>query len=196
MKLDFSTGQNTIKHGTGADMNKQIFLVGFRAVGKTTVGKELARRLGWRFVDMDESIIQRYGCSIREIVEKHGWDGFRKTENEVLQDLADDDKCVVATGGGAILHQKTWERIRPSAGVIWLSASLATHAARLGKDAATADNRPSLTGAGIIDEIAPILAERTPLYKKTAHLEIATDSGSVEGVLEEIMKFCKVDPIL
>ena len=175
-------------------MKKQIFLVGFRAVGKTTVGKELARLLGFQFVDTDELIVNRYGCSIADIVKESGWEAFRASENEVLLDLKGGSEQVIATGGGAILHQKTWEKIIPTACIIWLSATIATHAHRLSQDAASCENRPSLTGEHILAEISPILTERTPLYRKVAQLEIATDKKSVQEIVQEIAAFYADQP--
>lgn len=167
-------------------MIDKIFLIGFRAVGKTTVGRCLAERLGYQFLDTDELIGRQAGSSVQEIVDRLGWDHFRCLEDEALLTAAQGRARVVATGGGAILHRQTWARIGGEGMVVWLKADLAELTRRLQGDPCTACLRPSLGGGDIYAELAEILAVRTPLYKQTADLEIDTSQLAVAEIVENI----------
>ena len=89
-------------------MLKQIILIGYRATGKTTVGKHLAAKLGLCFFDMDHELEKRYGQSIATLVAAHGWPYFRGLEKEMLTELIGNSDRVISTGGGVILHQDIW----------------------------------------------------------------------------------------
>ena len=155
----------------------KIILTGYRACGKSVVGRLLAQRLQFDFLDMDKEIELREGCSISEMVAAHGWPYFRERERQLLEELVDRERLVVATGGGAIMHEDAWQKLQATSLVVWLQAETAIIAARLAGDAATAGQRPSLTGDSITQEIETVLAERTPLYEKGSHL--AVDTGSL-----------------
>src|SRR5262245_51897574 len=89
-----------------------IFLIGYRGSGKSTVGRVLAGRLGWEFIDADAVLEERYGNTIREIFAAEGETGFRNKESAVLADLCTRAKTVIATGGGVILRQENRARIK------------------------------------------------------------------------------------
>lgn len=163
-----------------------IFLIGFRAVGKTTVGEKLADRLGCCFLDTDRIICQRKGVSIETIVRDEGWKEFRRLENEALAELAGRGGCVVATGGGAILHREAWRLLRQNSLVVWLTAPPEILLARFRQDEGSGANRPSLTGGDISDELRGILAEREPLYRETAHLAIDTSEIGTDEIVNKI----------
>ena len=169
-------------------MDYPIFLVGFRAVGKTTVGKALALKMGFDFLDTDRLVCQKNGCSIGAIVKEEGWKGFRSLEEEVLQSLVGCTKCVVASGGGAVLHQRPWEQLRKRSLIVWLSAPPEVLFGRLRHDAGSDENRPSLTGRNTYSELIDILRQREPLYSKTAHLEIAAGGRHVSEIVEIIQQ--------
>lgn len=164
-------------------MIEHIFLIGYRAAGKTTIGKPLADRLGFEFLDTDQLICRNRSCQIHDIVAAEGWDGFRKYEFEALVEAAEGRNRVVATGGGAILHRQFWKSIGDTSFVVWLSADLATLVERLKLSVSENTARPSLTGKAIHAEIEDVLAERTPLYRKCADLEVDTGKvGTIEAV--------------
>lgn len=162
----------------------KIILTGYRACGKSLVGRLLAAHFAIDFLDMDKEIETREGCTISELVARHGWPYFRQREEQLLAELTERDRLVVATGGGAIMHQETWQRLQATGLVVWLRADTATIAARLAGDAATAGQRPSLTGAAVCQEIETVLEERTPLYEKGSHLAIDTGSKTPEEIVE------------
>ncbi len=82
-----------------------VFLIGYRCTGKSSVGKSLATRLGWPFIDTDSLLVSESGISIKEIVETHGWEIFRKMEHAVVKQVCIVDRRVVATGGGVVLNE-------------------------------------------------------------------------------------------
>ena len=98
-----------------------IFLVGFMASGKTTVGAALAARLDRRFVDLDELIVARAGCSIAELIAREGEERFRQLETEVLREAAN-DSAVIAPGGGAITRHENRELMTNAGVMVWLDA--------------------------------------------------------------------------
>ena len=153
-----------------------VVLTGFRATGKTAVGRILAELLGYRFIDTDEVITSRLGCSIAESVERDGWQPFRDLEQEVLKELAREKNAVIATGGGAVLHRDTWQQLHNQAFVIWLRADIATILSRLGTDKKTAMQRPSLSGQDQKTEIVALLAEREPMYRAGSDMVIDTEN--------------------
>lgn len=166
---------------------KKIILTGYRATGKTTVGKYLADQLGFNFIDTDQEIESGYGAPISQIVASHGWDHFRKLEKELLERLVSAGDHVIATGGGAIMHQETWQKLRESSFVVWLTADTETICRRLASHSATSSQRPSLTGMDIIEEVESVLAERCPLYEAGADIKIQSEKP-VPIVTEEIIK--------
>ncbi len=174
------------KHQTKSH-RKNIILTGYRAVGKTSVGKILARRLGMDFIDTDQEIVRREGREIKEIVGKDGWDYFRAREGELLVELAAGDGLVIATGGGAITHE-CWPRLLASGLVIWLIADEKTICRRLTADDNTVTQRPSLTGKTILAEVSEVLAVRKPLYRQGSHIIVDTARLDITSIVEKIIK--------
>ncbi len=153
-----------------------VVLTGFRATGKTAVGMILADLLGYRFIDTDEEIGNRLGCSITESVSRHGWQPFRDFEREVLNGLAGGEKTVVATGGGSILHRGAWQQLHNKAFVVWLRADVVTIVSRLLADEKTVMQRPSLSGQDLETEIPALLGEREPLYLAGSDMVVDTEN--------------------
>lgn len=166
------------------------FLIGARAVGKTTVGKALAHRLGRAFHDTDELITSRAGLTIKEMVSRYGWDYFRDLEKRVLAEVTLMPAAVIATGGGAIMHRHQWHKIRHCGHlVIWLAAPVAVLRRRLADDGNTGAMRPSLTGGDAGDELAAVVAERTPLYSQTADLRVDVALLDTERIVADIVSY-------
>ena len=176
------------------NMYNLIILIGYRGVGKTTIGKKLADTLGYDFCDTDKEIVQLKKQEIAAIVEKEGWQEFRKLEKKVLQSLRERRQTVAATGGGAVLHQSEWEYLRKDAVVIWLTAESEILLNRIRNDDAGRAQRPSLTGGDVIAEIDQVLRERTPLYKKIAHFQIDTGKFTVAQSVRQIQNLVEATP--
>ncbi len=166
---------------------KKVILTGYRATGKTTVGKLVAGRLGLDFYDMDKVIEERQGCTVAEIVADGGWQKFRRLENQLLAEMAGLENGVISTGGGAVQHRENWQRLMQTGLVVWLTADRSTICGRLTADAVTDAQRPALTAGTTLDELTEVLAEREPLYRQGSHLEIDTTEKSAEEISADII---------
>ncbi|OCG03924.1 shikimate kinase AroL [Gilliamella sp. wkB112] len=168
-------------------MNETIFLVGARAAGKTTMGKMLANKLSFSFIDTDCHLLETTQKTVAEIVEKEGWEGFRARESQILVDTTKPNR-VIATGGGMVLAEHNRNFMKQNGTVIFLSAPAATLAARLMKDPNIAQ-RPSLTGLSIVDEMEKVLADRLPLYHDAAHyvVDVNQDENLILAQIIELL---------
>lgn len=167
--------------------NTKIILTGYRATGKTSLGRILADRLLFLFIDTDLEIEKQQGSSINEIVAKEGWNFFRTLERDYLSSLVKRENLVIAPGGGAIMHQEVWDELMKTSLVIWLQADIHTINKRLSADLLSASQRPALTqNSDMLKEIAIVLAEREPLYRKGSHHAISTERP-IERIVEEIL---------
>ncbi|AIH03673.1 MULTISPECIES: shikimate kinase [Thermodesulfobacterium] len=169
----------------------KVLLIGFRAVGKTTVGRLLSRALNWDFIDTDQEVQNISGKTIKEIVETEGWETFRRIEKEVLVRLVDRKKIVIALGGGGILHQQEIKALKSKALVVWLKASPETIIERMLKDEKTLKERPKLTSEDLTSEVLQVLKLREPLYREFADLSIDTEQKSPKEILDLILKQLK-----
>jgi shikimate kinase len=165
-----------------------IFLIGYRCTGKTTVGRSLAKRLGWSFVDTDVQLIKEQGQKISEIVNTKGWASFRKMENLVIQCMCERDRHVVATGGGVVLDEENVKRMKDSGVLVWLRANINTIGNRMAKDPSTRDFRPALTSKGPVEEIKETLILRNAYYEKAKDFVVDTDLIGVEVVCDAILR--------
>lgn len=169
-----------------------IALIGFRATGKSNIGKGLAASLQREFVDMDDQLTKYFGQNIQEWVQAHGWESFREAEARLLKDLAGWKDLIVATGGGVIEREDNRAILKKHFYVVWLKACPETvHARLLGDCEVTSANRPSLTELPLEEEIAHLLQVRSPLYEETADMDLATDNASVAELIEQILKFVR-----
>ncbi len=163
-----------------------IVLIGYRASGKTSVGRRIAELLGRSFYDSDELIESRTGKTIPSIVAEGGWPAFRAIEKEYIRALSGMDEAIIAVGGGAVLDPENVEVLKSNGRVVWLNASAETIRERLIRDKAGLANRPALTGAGTLEEIGPVMEERNAAYRAAADLVIDVSSRTVETLAREI----------
>jgi shikimate kinase len=152
-----------------------IFLIGYRCTGKTSVGRLLAATLQWPFVDTDQAIVGEQGRSIKAIVSDEGWDRFRLLEKKMLSAVCGNRMQVVATGGGIVLDPANVALMKQHGTVVWLKANVETIYNRMLKDVATDQNRPALTRKKLRREIEDTLDERESLYIGAGDIEIETD---------------------
>jgi shikimate kinase len=164
-----------------------VYLVGLMGAGKTTVGKALARRLAYRFVDVDQEIEARTGVSVRTIFEIEGEEGFRRREAQVIADLAGVKGHVVATGGGAVLLPENRRNLQASGFVIYLNVPLATLYERTRHDR----KRPLLQVSDPRQKLRELYAQRDPLYREIANLIISGSRITVQSVLQLLSKEMK-----
>ena len=166
-----------------------LFLIGYRGSGKTTVGRIVADRLGWDFIDADAVLEERYGQTIREIFAAEGEAGFRDKETAVLADLCGRTNTVIATGGGIVLREQNRQRLKQHGFVAWLTADPPTLLARIQSDPTTAERRPALAGGGLA-EVERLLAVREPLYRACADVVVPAGALSPEQAADAILAAC------
>src|SRR5258707_496267 len=165
-----------------------IALIGYRGTGKTTVARQLARSLGWDWIDADVEVELAAGKSIAAIFADDGEPAFRDREAIVLADLIQRDHTILALGGGVVLRPANRTLVRQAGRVVWLTATPETIAERMAADATTSSRRPNLTAAGGLDEIRRLLNERSPLYRQCCDLEIDTEAKAPAEVAAEILE--------
>lgn len=162
---------------------ENIFLVGLMGAGKSTVGRILARRLSKRFVDTDHEIEKRNGVPIPVIFEIEGEEGFRRREQELLADLAQEQGLVLSTGGGIVLKSENREVLRNHGFVVYLNARPELLADRTKHDR----SRPLLNVEDPLTRLRELHAVRDPLYREVAHAVVETGRGAPQQVVQAIL---------
>lgn len=155
--------------------------------GKTTIGRQLARRLGKNFIDSDREIEERTGATIPLIFELEGEHGFRDREQAVLDDITRHDNIILATGGGAILRAENREYLKSRGTVIYLHANIEHLLRRTSKD----KNRPLLQTDNPRQKLLDLMKDRDPLYRETANIIVETNDRSVRSVVNFLVKRLK-----
>ncbi len=163
--------------------NKTIVLVGLMGVGKTTVGRRLAKRLGMGFVDSDHEIELAAGMSVGDIFDTYGEEDFRSGERRVIARLLDGKPQVVATGGGAFINAKTRAMIKSAGLSIWLDADIDVLVERTSRR----DTRPLLKQGDPETILRKLAEERAPLYAE-ADLKVTSSVGPHEKVVDHMLK--------
>jgi shikimate kinase len=158
-------------------------LVGMPGSGKSTVGRQLSRRLRLPFFDSDHVIEQRLGCSISDYFAQHGEAAFREVEEQVLAELAQGATSVVATGGGAVLREANRLRLRAAGQVVYLRSTPDELFRRLRHDR----QRPLLQVANPLGRLRELYAQRDPLYREAAHFTVETGRPSVPALVNMIV---------
>ena len=161
-----------------------IYLIGMMGSGKSVTGKKLAALLGCSFMDLDEVVQKRAGCSITEIFIKKGESHFRDLERELLKEAASKDKHVVATGGGVVLSDENSRKMRGTGKVVYLETSLET----LWNRVQAKRERPLLAGDQPKETLKNILSKRKALYEKASDFRVPTDGQTDEAVARQILK--------
>ena len=160
-----------------------IFLVGPMGAGKTSVGKQLAKALKRDFLDSDKEIEDRTGVSIPTIFDIEGESGFRSREQQIIDELTQCDKLVLATGGGAVLNKDNQKALQSRGIVFYLNASIDQLYQRTHRDR----NRPLLQTDNPKQKITELLEIRDPIYRSVADFVIETDGQSVRNVVDDIL---------
>lgn len=149
-----------------------LALVGPMGAGKTSLGRQLARRLGLEFVDADARLEEQAGASVAMIFELEGEAGFREREQRLLGDLLQGQGRLLATGGGAVLSAATRQALRERAFVVWLKVDIEHQLARLARDT----TRPLLAQGDRRQTLEALARARDPLYGEVADLEFSADA--------------------
>jgi shikimate kinase len=162
--------------------SQNIALIGFMAVGKSAVGRNVARKLHRRFVDLDAVIEKKQGRKVREIFDSEGEGYFRRLEKQTLREVLNENRQVIATGGGVILDPDNLQLLREKCLLIGLSASPDVLLSRVGKGA----KRPLLKGTDLRARIEELLEQRQSGYAQ-AHATVDTGGLSIEQVVERVL---------
>jgi shikimate kinase len=164
-------------------INRSIVLVGMMGVGKTSIGRRLAARIDFGFVDADEEIERAAGMTIAEIFEKFGEAYFRDGERRVIARLMEGPPKVIATGGGAFINEETRTLILERALSIWLDADIKVLADRVSRR----DHRPLLKNRDPVEVLTELGKVRNPLYA-AANIHVRSDASPHARTVENILK--------
>lgn len=163
---------------------RNIYLVGLMGAGKTTVGRQLAKRLGRTFYDSDHEIVARTGVPIPTIFEIEGEDGFRRREAQAITELSSEDNIVLATGGGVILNPENRRRLHDTGWVVYLNVPPALLYERTRHDR----NRPLLQVADPLARLEELYTIRDPLYRETAHFVVNGTHLVASGIVQNLLR--------
>ncbi len=162
---------------------KRVVLVGPMGAGKSTIGRLLARELGYRFLDSDRIIEERCGANIPWIFDVEGEDGFRQRETAMLDELSGETGTVLATGGGAVMRAENHGLLKKNAVVVYLKTSIDQQVERTRKDR----NRPLLQNDDPEGVLRRLFAIRDPLYTELADIVMFTDRKSPRLVVRQLV---------
>jgi len=160
-----------------------VALVGLPGSGKSTVGRQLARRLGRPFIDTDQVIEQRVGLSIREYFEREGEESFRDLEQSVIDELTLGEPCVLSTGGGSVLRLVNRQHLKQRTQAVYLHSAPEEVFRRLKHDR----NRPLLQVPDPLARLRELYALRDPLYRESARFVVETGRPSVAALVNMVV---------
>jgi shikimate kinase len=160
-----------------------VYLIGMMGSGKSTVGKLLAEKLHYRFLDTDSIIETISHKTINQIFAQEGEDSFRKLESDILREVSAYTRTVVATGGGVILSQDNWSHLRDGM-VIWLDVPVDVLVKRLTGD----DTRPLLSQEDLTAKLTDLLQQRKSLYRQGDITLSINDNDTPEDIVEKLLK--------
>jgi len=161
---------------------RNIILCGFMATGKSSVGKRLAAKLHYRFLDMDSLIEEETGMTIPQIFSTQGEPAFRALESRMVERIAGWSGYVVATGGGTIVNPQNLETLKRCGVVISLTADIRTILLRSGKG----DTRPLLQGENKSERIRQLMKQREPFYAQ-ADIVLDTSTLNINQVVRRLV---------
>jgi len=178
----------SIPHGSAiAGDAPHVLLVGMMGAGKTTVGRLVSARLGWRYADSDDEVSMMTGRTVKELFDSGGEAAFRSFESRALaMAVSGDDPAVVSVAGGAVLDPANRALLRSAGTVVWLRAAPATLAARV-QGAEERSHRP-LLGSDPATVIERLDAERRPLYAELADMVIDVDALAPDEIADRVME--------
>lgn len=162
---------------------KRVVFVGPMGAGKSTIGRMLAKEIGYRFLDSDRIIEERCGANIPWIFDVEGENGFRQRETAMLHELSVESQTVLATGGGAVMRPENYAALKQDAMVVYLKTSLEQQIERTRKDR----NRPLLQADNPEEILKHLFALRDPLYTQLADIIMHTDRKSPRLVVRQLV---------
>lgn len=160
---------------------KSVFLIGMMASGKSTIGRALAKKLGWDYYDVDKYVEEKTGVTVAEIFETEGEIGFRRRETEAMAYLTSLPRVVVSMGGGAPMFEVN-RKLLARGLVIQLVVTVSDVIERTEHDR----SRPLLSGSDKINRVRQILLDRGPTYDAVSDIRISTTRKNPNLILEEL----------
>ncbi len=173
-----------------------VVLIGFRAAGKSAVGRRVAEQLGWPFLDTDLKVEACTGRTIAQIFEEEGEAGFRKKEGHVVREATASDRTVIAVGGGAIQNPENAVALSGNGYIVLLTASVAAIEKRMQLDTTSLTSRPALTGFNPLEEVEHMLAARNTAYRELCDVTVDTTEKTLEQVTQEVMDRIRALPAM
>jgi shikimate kinase len=171
-------------------MKTNIALIGFMGTGKSAIGRVLAAKLGWRFVEIDQLIEEMAGKSIPEIFQQNGEIAFRELEIKATKKVAQGKRQVIACGGGMVLNKINVDRLRETSRMVYLRASLRKILERTSRDR---NERPLLDVPDPAKRSQELLDFRKPFYERAADVMINTSRLSIDRIADLIINRLKED---
>ena len=175
--------EKSIQYINSKLLNKPIIIVGMMGVGKSAIGRIVAKSLNRNFYDIDENIEKKYNMRIYEIFEKYGENKFRDIEHKEIKNIDKNSNIIIATGGGAFIYERNYNILNRIGLTIWLNAASSIIIERLKKNK---NNRPLLKNEKIDTYINNLLEKRRPLYAK-AHITINSQKISKTKMKNKIL---------
>ena len=166
---------------------KNIIFVGLMGSGKTTIGKHISKALEMDFLDTDHAIEAKTGVNIATIFELEGEEGFRLREQNLLMDIIDQQKMVIATGGGIVLREKNRQLLQQLGRVVYLRSNLKDLILRLKDD----NTRPLIQNVDLAKKFNDLIKEREPLYMEIADFIINTNNKKINEIKKELLELLK-----
>lgn len=177
--------EQRITEGAASDRGHRIALVGLRGAGKTTLGRMLAKRLGWPFVEIHRVIEQDYGASVSMLIDMSGVSAFRRYERAALEKvIAENDRVVIATAGGIVSNPETYTLLLRRTNTVWVKAAPQEHMSRV---IAQGDFRPMAENRAAMADLVAILEARSADYAQS-RAQLDTAGETAEQSLSKLMK--------
>jgi XRE family aerobic/anaerobic benzoate catabolism transcriptional regulator len=177
--------EDLVREAPALPRRDRIALVGLRGAGKSSLGEKLAADLDLPFIELDREIEREAGTTLPELFGMYGQEGYRRFERRALERvLADNPRCVIATGGSIVTADETYARLLASCFTVWLKADPEEHMARV---IAQGDMRPIRGHAAAMDDLKQLLIERNHLYGK-ADVSVDTAGHTLRQSLAELKK--------
>lgn len=161
-----------------------LYFIGYRGTGKTTLAKTLSRRTGSPYADTDAMVVEREKKSVPDIFRDNGEGYFRGLEKQALQEASRMNGAMVSTGGGIVLAEENRKLMRSTGKCVYLRADPQVIYKRTSGD----HNRPSLTGSPLLEEILALLRDREPLYAELSDLTLDTGVLKIEECIQALLK--------
>ncbi len=165
-------------------MIKNLYLIGFMGVGKSTIARALRKRTGWELVDMDALIVRQQGMPVAQIFAEKGEEEFRRIETEILAKISERDHQIISCGGGVPMRRENVRIMKENGICLLLTASPYVILKRVEKDT----SRPLLQGKKSIRGISGLIKERMPYYEQACDERVSVNGRTVRMVVDEIVR--------